>query len=160
MAYGTDAAMAAYLARTGRAIPSGTDVSVAREMGSLWVNSFEFRGVLVSDAQEDKFPRNRSNPSANPTPVQIEYAAYEAGFAYATGIDIFGNGGTIGGQIVREKVDVLEVQYAAPQAGSFADFAESMRVLLPIAYMYIKPWLKRAEAYAVIVGAKRNGCGC
>lgn len=160
MAYGSDAAMVAYLAKTGRVIPAGTDVSVAREVGSLWVNSFQFRGEKVIPDQEDQFPRNKSNPVANPTPREIEYSAYEAGYAYATGVDIWGTGGTMGGQVIREKVDVLEVQRAEPKFTNFAEFADAMRVLIPMAYRYLEPWLRRREGFSVVVGRKVIGCGC
>lgn len=160
MAYGSDLMMASYLLKTGRSVPNGYDISAVREMGALWVNSFTYRGEKVSSSQEDQFPRNRSNPVANPTPREVEYASYEAGYAYASGVDIWGGAGSQLDVVVREKVDVLEVQRAEPKFTNFAEFADAMRVLIPMAYRYLEPWLRRREGFSVVVGRKVIGCGC
>lgn len=141
MAYGTDAKFIDYLARTGREIPADIDATVARELGSMWVNSFEtrFKSIKLSADQEDSFPRKHYNP----TPVNIELAAYEAAFAYASGIDIFGEaGGQAGGAVTREKVGPLEVQYAAPEYANMSDLFAAMQVLVPMAYQYLLPYLR------------------
>lgn len=141
--YGSDTDFLAYLTATGRTLPSGADASVARHYGTVYVDSWEdqYRGRALTT--ENSFPRNLWNP----VPVAVEHAAYEAGFAWASGVDIFGSGGTSGGQVVREKVDVLEVQYAAPEAGS--GWWEANRFVLPLAYALLLPFMRRKEA-----------CGC
>lgn len=136
MAYGSDQGLTDYLAQTGRSLPDGMTASVARHWGSIYVNIFEdkYRGAAVS--LPDSFPRNLWPV----VPEAVEYATYEAAFAYASGVDLFGTGGTAGGQVVREKVDVLEVQYAAPQGGA-AGYWDNSRFILPLAYAYLKPFM-------------------
>lgn len=137
MAYGSNAGLTTYLSGSGRTLPVGADPGTVRFWGSLYVDSFEqmYRGsALQTDAS---FPRNLFNP----VPVNVEYATYEAGFAWASGVPIFGGGGTAGGQVTREKVDVLEVQYAAPQEGW--GYWEANQFILPAAYALLLPFMKR-----------------
>ncbi len=141
MAYGTDGGFTDYLALTGRTLPVTTTPAVARQYGSQYVDSFEqdYRGAAVTT--DASFPRDLW-----PTvPTRVEHAAYEAGYAWASGVPIFGSGGTSGGQVTREKVDVLEVQYASPQAG--CGYWESSRYILPLAYSLLLPFFKRKGGF-------------
>ena len=152
MAYGSDQGLADYLSRTGRVLPAGITPAIAREFGSAYVDMFErkFRGTAI--AYPPSFPRDIYNP----TPVAIEYAAYEAAFAHASGVDLFGSGGTAGGQVVREKVDVLEIQYAAPESGAgVGGYYENNLFILPLAYRYLLPYLKCGTFFpsAMVVGS-------
>lgn len=134
LAYGNDADLIAYLALTGRELPTGYTPAQAREMGSLWVDGFEdvFCGVaLTTDAS---FPRDLYDP----VPARVEQAAYEAGYAWATGAAIFGDGGSAGGQVIKERVDVIEVQYAAPSDGGW--WAHN-RYIVPMAYAHLLPFI-------------------
>lgn len=133
MAYGTDHGLIEYLTNTGRALPSGEAPSVLREMGSLYVDSFDdlFCGKALS--VDASFPRD-IYPDV---PKRIEEAAYEAAFAYASGVPIFGEGGTSGGQVIREKVDVLEVSYSDFKA----DWWTANRFILPLAYAKLLPFI-------------------
>lgn len=135
--YGSDADLIAYLATTGRTLPDGAVPSAVRAMGTLYVDSFEdcFRGTALTE--ENSFPRDLWPD----VPERVEQAAYEAAYAYASGVDIFGSGGTSSGQVVREKVDVLEVQYAGPQSGQ--GWWEANRFILPLAYALLLPFFKR-----------------
>lgn len=137
MAYGTDQGLIDYLAESGRVLPSGAVAAQVRFMGSLYVNSFE--DLYASTASQDgaSFPRTRWPV----VPVAVEYAAYEAAYAYANGTDIFGNGGSQGGQVIRERVDSLEIQYAAPQDG--AGYWDTNRFILPLAYQYLLPYFSK-----------------
>lgn len=137
MAYGTNAGLSAYLAASGRALPVGADPDVVRFWGTSYVNAFEdlYRGASIG--LPDSFPRDVFNP----VPVGVEYAAYEAGLAWAEGIDIFGTGGTAGGQVIKEKVDVLEVGYAAPQENT--GYWENNRFIWPKAYILLIPYMRR-----------------
>lgn len=149
MAYGTNAGLIAYMTATGRVLPAGADPDVVRLIGSQYVNSFEdlFRGAaLQTDAS---FPRDLWPV----VPTAVEYAAYEAAFAYASGVAIFGGGGTAGGQVVEERVDVLSIKYAAPQDGW--GYWETNRFILPAAYALLLPFMKRKGNFfpsALVVG--------
>lgn len=134
MAYGSDADLIAYLALTGRSLPTGYVPAQVREMGSLWVDGFEdlFCGVALSD--DASFPRDLYDP----VPARVEHAAYEAGYAWATGAAIFGAGGTAGGQVIKERVDVIEVGYAAPDGASW--WANN-RYIVPMAYAHLLPFI-------------------
>ncbi len=132
--YGTDQGLIDYLAETGRVLPADAVPAQVRAMGTMYVDGFEdlFCGVALTDL--NSFPRDLW-----PTvPTRIEYAAYEAGFAYANGDPIFGGGGTAGGQIIKEKIDVLEIGYAAPTNG---DWWFNNRYIVPLAYAHLLPFL-------------------
>lgn len=148
MAYGTNAGLQDYLAASGRTLPSGADADVVRFWGSLYVDSFEdlYRGVALQGGAS--FPRDLW-PAV---PQAVEWAAYEAGFAWADGVAIFGSGGAAGGQVVKEKIDVIEVQYAAPQDGT--GYWENNRFILPAAYALLLPFMFRKGRFfpsAVVV---------
>lgn len=157
MSYGSDAEMIAYLAQSGREVPSGMTVAVARYWGSKYVDLWESRYMGVAVSLPESFPRDIYDP----VPVSVEYAAYEAGFAYASGVDLFGTGGTVGGQVTREKVDVLEVSYAAPTGGA-AGYWDDNRYILPLAYALLLPFMGAVGggAGAFVVSPSRNRCGC
>lgn len=134
MAYGSDIEMAQYLARTGRVLPDSAVPEHVREVGSDYVDSLEdlYCGVAVS--YDSSFPRDLYST----VPVRVEQAAYEAAYAFATGVPIFGDGGSSGGQVVKERVDALEVAYAAPQSG---DWWTANRYILPLAYTKLLPFI-------------------
>lgn len=135
MSYGTDAGLISYLALTGRVLPITTTEAIAREYGSLYVDQFdmEYRGYPTTYG--GSFPRDIWTT----VPERVEFAAYEAGYAWASGVAIFATGGNAGGQVIREKVDVLEVQYAAPEGG----YWEANRFILPSAYALLLMFFKR-----------------
>lgn len=141
MAYGTDQGLTDYLALSGRTLPGTTTAAIARFWGSLYVDQFEqnYRGAALQfDAS---FPRDLFDP----VPVNVEYATYEAGYAWASGIVIFGGGGTAGGQVTSESVDTLKVTYAAPQDGW--GYWESNMFILPAAYALLLPFMKRKGGF-------------
>lgn len=146
--YGTNAGLIAYLASTGRVLPATADPDVVRLYGTRYVDGFWdlYRGVALTD--ENAFPRDLWPV----IPVNVEYATYEAAFAWASGVAIFGTGGTSGGQVIREKVDVLEVQYAAPEAGS-GGWWDNNRFILPEAYTLLLPFFKRKGMCGLGYGA-------
>lgn len=138
--YGTDSGLTAYMTATGRTFPAGMGLSVARHFGTVYVDSFEdmYRGNAVTT--ENSFPRDLWPV----VPLAVEHATYEAAYAYASGVPIFSSGGTSGGQVTKEKVDVLEVQYASPQDGT--GWWENNRFILPLAYTLLMPFFKRKGA--------------
>ena len=131
--YGTDQGLIDYLAETGRELPEDAVPAEVRAMGAMWVDGWEdlFCGIALSDM--NSFPRDLWPE----IPTRIDYAAYEAGYAYANGEPIFGGGGTAGGQVTKEKVDVLEVTYAAPTG----DWWWNNRYIVPLAYAHLLPFL-------------------
>lgn len=134
--YGSDNGLIAYLAETGRALPAASVAAQLRAAGTSYVDSFEDMFASTALTETNSFPR-----IAWPTvPVRIEYATYEAAWAVSQGVDLFGAGGTAGGQVVRERVDVLEVQYADPAKGSYW---ENNRFILPRAYAYLVPFFRK-----------------
>lgn len=147
--YGSNQGLTDYIAATGRTLPVGASPDVVRLWGSMYVNQFEpcYRGsALQTDAS---FPRDLWPV----VPVNVEYATYEAALAWAEGVAIFGGGGTAGGQVVKEKLDVLEVQYASPQDGD--GYWESNRFILPAAYALLLPFMNRKGGFfpsALVVG--------
>lgn len=149
--YGSDAGLIAYLAQSGRVLPVGMSPDVARYWGSQYVNLWEDRYKGVAIALPDSFPRDVYDP----VPVAVEYASYEAAFAHASGVDLFGTGGTSGGQVVREKVDVIEVQYAAPESGSgLSGYWDNNRFILNLAYALLLPFMRKSGGIpaAFVVG--------
>lgn len=154
MPYGSDQGLIDYLALSGRTLPATATPEIARYWGSAYVNMWEecYKGVAIS--LPDSFPRDLYNP----TPSAVEQAAYEAGLAWAEGIELFGSGGTNGGQVVREKLDVIEVQYAEPQDGS--GYWESNMFIWPLAYMLLKPFMrnKRTGVAAFVVNPSHGVC--
>ncbi len=143
--YGTDEGLIAYLAETGRALPADSVAAQFRAAGTAYVDSFEDMFASTSVSATNSFPR----VAWPDVPVRIEYATYEAAWAVSQGVDLFGAGGTAGGQVVREKVDVLEVQYADPGQGSYW---ENNRFILPRAYAYLVPFFgKGGHAGAFVV---------
>lgn len=135
MAYGSVSEMVSYLARTGRALPDDAILEQALEYGSDYVDQFEdiFCGKALS--YNASFPRDRYVE----VPRKVEQAAYEAAYAFATGVPIFGDGGMSSGQVTKEKVDVLELTYASPQDGS--DWWVNNRYILPQAYSKLLPFI-------------------
>ena len=137
MSYGSDQGMVDFLAETGRELPSGVSVSAARYWGSLYCDQFEdlYRGVALQSGAS--FPRDVFNP----IPSGVEIATYEAGFAWADGVPLFGAGGSAASQVIKEKVDVLEQQFAAPQDG--VGWWDSNRYFYPAAYALLLPFMFR-----------------
>lgn len=134
MPYGSDLGLTEYLALTGRTLPVGAVPAQVRYAGSEWIDSLEDLYCGVAKSPDASFPRD----VADPVPLRVEQAAYEAGYAWVTGTDIFGAGGTAGGQVTKEKVDVLEVQYAEPQSG---DWFTNNRYIVPRAWAKLLPYL-------------------
>ena len=135
MAYGSDQGMIDFLEQTGRGLPEGVSVAVARYWGSLYCDQIEQEYCGVAMTTDASFPRDLYDP----VPVRVEHAAYEAGYAWATGIAIFGDGGSFGGQVIEERVDVISVKYAGPSDGF--DYWESNRFILPAAYAHLLPFI-------------------
>lgn len=131
--YGTDQGLEDYLMLTGRELPDGANPTVLRHWGTQYVDSFEDLYCGVALSPDNSFPRDLWPV----VPERVEYAAYEAALAYAEGVTLFGGGGTSGGQVIKERVDVLEIQYAAPTG----DWWGANRFIWPLAYSLLLPFL-------------------
>lgn len=156
MPYGTDQGLTDYLSLSGRTLPVTTTPTIARYWGSMYVNGLEskYRGAAI--ALPDSFPRDIYNP----VPVPVEYAAYEAGLAWAEGVDLFGGSGTAGGQVIREKIDVMEVQYAEPKGDGLQGWYDNNFFIWRLAYQYLQPYMKVSGFFpaAFVVGGGHIGC--
>src|SRR5690606_1634876 len=131
--YGTDQGLEDYLMLTGRELPDGANPTVLRHWGTQYVDSFEDMYCGVALSPDNSFPRDLWPV----VPERVEHAAYEAALAYAEGVPLFGGGGTSGGQVIKERVDGLEVQYAAPTG----DWWGASRFIWPLAYSLLLPFL-------------------
>lgn len=131
--YGSDQGLIDYLAETGRVMPAEVTPATARFYGTLYVDQFEpdYCGLAVS--LDNSFPRDLYDP----TPQRVINASYEAAYAYATGVPIFGDGGTQAGSVKKETVDVLSFEYfGASEDGFWRD----NRYILPLAYAMLLPF--------------------
>ncbi len=131
--YGTNEGLVLYLAQSGRELPVGITADEARWWGTIYTDSFEDLYCGVALSPDNSFPRDLWPV----VPERVEHAAYEAALAYAEGVPLFGGGGTSGGQVIKERVDVLEVQYAAPTG----DWWGANRFIWPLAYSLLLPFL-------------------
>ena len=143
--YGSDADFISYLASTGRTLPVGSMPAVVRAEGTLWADQWENRFRSVALTEENSFPRE-----AWPVvPQRVEWAAYEAAWAVATGVNIWGDPVNAGaGNVTMEKVDVLAIQYQGVQSTDAWSFYDAARLMLPRAYALLTPFLKRNDTYA------------
>lgn len=140
--YGSDADLIAYLASTGRTLPAGIVPAVVRADGTLWVDQWENRFRSVALTEGNSFPRE-----AWPVvPQRVEWASYEAAYAVATGVNIWGDTVNAGaGNVTMEKVDVLAVQYQGVQSADAWSFYDAARLMLPRAYALLTPFLRRTD---------------
>lgn len=114
MSYGTVAGLQAYADLTGRDIPSGANLDAALYHASMYIDGTYWNDFCGEAATDDAaFPREGSTT----VPERVVNATYEAALLWLSDSSSLSFGGSQGGQVVREKVDVIEVQYAAPEAG-------------------------------------------
>lgn len=114
MPYGTVAGLEAYAVMTGRVIPPDANLTAALYHASMYIDGTywdDFCGVPATD--DAAFPRKGSTT----VPERVINATYEAALMWIADNDSLSFSGSQGGQVIREKVDVIEVQYAAPQDG-------------------------------------------
>lgn len=114
MPYGTVAGLEAYAALTGREIPTGANLTAALYIASQYIDGTYWDDFCGEAASPDAaFPRKDSTD----IPERVINATYEAALAWLADPNSLSFSGSTGGQVVKEKVDVIEVQYAAPVAG-------------------------------------------
>lgn len=133
MPYGDLAGFKAYAETMGYDITELADADVPGYLGraSRYVDGLGYRyvgatrtliwpGKPVSSSQINEWPREGASDAygneiaSNSIPTRVVNATYEAAFAIYDGVDV--NRSVASDQIVtREKIDVIEVQYAEPK---------------------------------------------
>lgn len=119
----SDAAKTAELAKASTYVDGlGYVLLSGGRRASIWP------GERVSADQIDEWPRSGATTSdgreipEDSVPLRIEYAAYEAVYAVLNGGADLNRSQSADQTVVREKVDVIEVQYADPtSAGDAVD---------------------------------------
>lgn len=114
MPYGTTQGLEDYATLTGRVIPSDANLDAALYNASLYIDGTYWDDFCGEAATDDAaFPRKGSTT----VPQRVIDATYEAALMWIADPASLSFSGSQGGQVVKEKVDVIEVQYAAPQVG-------------------------------------------
>lgn len=116
--YGTPEGLEQYAEDTGRTIPAGANLDAALYNASLYIDGLYWDDFCGEPASMDAaFPRAGSST----VPTRVINATYEAALLWLADTGSLSVGGSAGGQVVREKVDVIEVQYAAPSGDFITD---------------------------------------
>ena len=114
MTYGTTAGLTQYATDTGRTIPSGANLDAALFNASMYIDGTYWKDFCGEPATDDAaFPRNGQTT----VPVRVINATYEAAFAWIADTNALSFSGSSSGHVIKEKVDVIEVAYAAPKDG-------------------------------------------
>lgn len=114
MTYGTVAGLTQYADDTGRTIQSGANLDAALYNASMYIDGLYWKDFCGEPASLDAaFPRKGQST----VPLRVINATYEAALAWINDPNALSFSGSVGGQVVREKVDVIEVAYAAPKDG-------------------------------------------
>lgn len=114
MPYGTTQGLEDYAELTGRTIPDGANLAAALYNASLYIDGTYWDDFCGEPATDDSaFPRKGSTT----VPQRVINATYEAALMWIADSASLSFSGSQGGQVIKEKVDVIEVQYAAPQEG-------------------------------------------
>lgn len=111
MTYGTASGLEAYATETGRITPAGTNLEAALYVASMYIDGTYWGDFCGEAATSDAaFPRKGSDT----VPMRVEQATYEAALMWIADSGSLSFTGSQGGQVIKEKVDVIEVAYAAP----------------------------------------------
>lgn len=112
MTYGTTQGLQDYATATGRTIPVGANLDAALYVASMYIDGTYWDDFCGEPASHDAaFPRKGETT----VPQRVINATYEAALLWLSDNASLSASGSAGGQVVREKVDVIEVAYAAPQ---------------------------------------------
>lgn len=129
--YGSDAVFSDWLASNGYQLPAeAPEPAVLRQRGSVYIDGLygsRFVGVAAEGFQQERaWPRigaeafGQTIPS-NVIPVAVEQATYAAAWHEATNPGSLSASALQAGVIKREKVDVLEVEYAVGSGDPLKD---------------------------------------
>ena len=136
MAYGTNTALTAYLALTGRTLTG--DADQARQAGSLYIDAtyaHRFKSTALSFVAE--FPRF----DYDPTPERVEFAAYEAAYLWGLDNNALSVTASASGVVKREKVEgAVEVEYFenTTKDGTVTDATPRFSVIEGLLYPFIR----------------------
>lgn len=129
--YGTDQGFADWLTMNGHVLPESAPApAILRQRGSQYIDGLygsRFSGQPTGGfAQERAWPRSGACAHGRPIPsdiipVAVEQAAYAAALQEAVSPGSLSVAASASGAIKREKVDALEVEYAAGSGDAVAD---------------------------------------
>lgn len=129
--YGTDTAFEGWLADNGLVLPLGAPTpAVLRQRGSAYIDGLY--EVRLPGSRAGGFAQERAQPRTGATfngeaipadviPLAWEHASYYAAYQEAVSPGSLSVAASTSGAVKREKVDVLEVEYAAGSGNAVAD---------------------------------------
>lgn len=129
--YGSDAGFQDWLVTNGHVLPEGALApAILRQRGSQYIDGLygsRFAGQPTGGFEQERaWPRTgavasgQSIPSGV-VPVAIKQASYHAAYQEALSPGCLSVAASASGAVKREKVDVLEVEYAAGSGDAIAD---------------------------------------
>lgn len=129
--YGDDAKFTAWMASNGYSLPDGgVAVAILRQRGSAYIDGLygsRFSGQPTAGFEQERaWPRVGACAHGQPipsdvVPVAIEQASYHAAYQEGLSPGSLAIAVTAAGAVKREKVDVLEVEYAAGSGDAVTD---------------------------------------
>lgn len=131
--YGTDDGFNTWMTANGYVLPAGSpSVAILRQRGSAYIDGMygpRFSGAPVDPlTQERAWPRTGATLARYGTPIPdnliptaVIEASYFASFQEANAPGSLNPAATGAGQVKREKVDVIEVEYFGGSGDALAD---------------------------------------
>lgn len=129
--YGSDTGFRDWLSTNGHVLPEGALApAILRQRGSQYIDGLygsRFAGQPSGGfEQEHAWPRTGAEASGQTippgiVPIAIEQASYHAAYQEAVSPGSLSVAASASGAVKREKVDVLEVEYAAGSGDAVAD---------------------------------------
>lgn len=118
MTYGTPQGLQDYATATGRTIPVGANLDAALYNASMYIDGTYWDELCGEPASMDAaFPRKGQAS----VPQRVINATYEAALTWLADNGSLTYSGSQSGQVIKEKVDVIEVGYAAPSGNWSVD---------------------------------------
>lgn len=154
--YGSEAGLTSYAASVGMEVPAGSLLS-ALTRASMWLDGrygLQFPGVRSGGyAQALAWPRTGATTSeglevpAGVVPAGIEFATYEAALRHLATPGSLAPDFMPNSQIVKEKVDTIEIQYADTSKGGAAAAAPVFTIIDDL----VRPYLIRRQPAILVV---------
>lgn len=129
--YGSDTGFQDWLVTNGYVLPEGALApAILRQRGSQYIDGLygsRFAGQPTGGFEQERaWPRTGAEASAQTipsgvVPVAIEQASYHAAYQEALSPGSLSVAASASGAVKREKVDVLEIEYAAGSGDAVAD---------------------------------------
>lgn len=163
--YGTDDGFATWLVDNGYALPDGApEPAILRQRGSAYLDGLygpQFWGAPTSGfAQERAWPRTGamaygSAVSPDVIPDAIVQASYFAALHEAASPGSLAPTATRAGQVKREKVDVVEVEYFAGSGDVIADATPRFGLIEGLLDPFIQPNITSTPIGVFAIGGHR-----